>query len=326
MKILVTGAAGFLGTNIVLNCLQKGWKVRAFTLQGSNVKYIRHPDVEILYGDIADAGAVRNAMKGIDAVIHSAGDTSFWKKLFERQRKTNVDGAKNVMQAALELKVKRVVHTSTVDTLGYNPAGLAGEDWNTYNYAGMGYNYGDTKREGEAIALSFVKQGLDVVVINPGSMIGPYDYTLQFGRLFMDLRDGKIPAVLPGGAPWAHVNEVAKAHIAAVDKGRTGERYICAGVNESYKTVFEAIAESIGAKAPGFTMPPWMTVAYGYAMEFISNFTNKKPDLNPGQARYMSVFPKYDSSKAERELGFIALPLQKMIEDARDWYIQNGFL
>ncbi len=326
MKILVTGAAGFLGTNIVLNCLQKGWKVKAFTLQGSTIKYIRHPDVEIVFGDVADAEAVRNAMSGVDAVIHSAGDTSFWKKLFERQRRTNVDGVKNVMNSALELKVERVVHTSTVDTLGYNPDGLADENWETYNYAGKGYNYGDTKREGEALALSFVKQGLDVVVINPGSMVGPYDHTLQFGRLFMDIRDGKIPAVLPGGAPWAHVNEVAKAHCAALEKGRTGERYICGGINESYKTVFEAIARSIHGKAPRFTMQPWMTVTYGYIMEFVSGFTNKKPDLNPGQARYMSLFPKYDSSKAERELGFVSLPLQKMIEDARDWYIQNGFL
>lgn len=326
MKVLVTGAAGFLGTNIVLNCLQKGWTVRAFTLEGPIIKYIQHRDVEVLYGDVADADAIQRAVRGVDAVIHSAGDTSFWKKLFVRQRRTNVDGVRNVMQAALAAGVKKVVHTSTVDTFGYNPNGLADENWNTYNYAGMGYNYGDTKREGEAIALSFVKKGLDVVVINPGSMIGPYDHTLQFGRLFMDLRDHKIPAVLPGGASWAHVNEVAKAHVAAVEKGRTGERYICGGVNESYKTVFEAIAASIKVKAPRLVMPPWMTVAYGYAMEFLSVFTNKKPDLNPGQARYMSVFPKYDSSKAEKELGFVCMPLKKMIEDARDWYIQQGFL
>lgn len=326
MKILVTGAAGFLGTNIVLNCLQKGWKVRAFTLEGSPVNYIQRPDVEILYGDVADAGAVRKAMGGVDAVIHCAGDTSFWKRLFERQRRTNVEGVKNVMQAALELKIKKVVQTSTVDTLGYNPDGLADENWHLYNYAGWGYNYGDTKREGQAIALAYAKQGLDVVVINPGSMIGPYDHTLQFGRLFMDIRDHKIPAVLPGGAPWAHVNEVAKAHIAALEKGRRGELYICGGINETYKTVFDAIAGSIGVKPPRYTMPPWMTIAYGYAMEFIADFTNKKPDLNPGQARYMSVFPKYDSSKAERELGFVSLPLTTMIEDARDWYLQNGFL
>lgn len=326
MRVLITGASGFLGTNIVLACLKKGWEVKAFGLPGSNVKYIERPGVEIVFGDVADPDAVRKAMVGVDAVIHTAGDTSFWKRLFDRQRRTNVDGVRTVMQVSLDHSVKRVVHTSTVDVLGYNQNGLADEDWKDYNYANTGYNYADTKREGEHIALSFVKKGLDVVVINPGSMIGPYDHTLQFGRLFMDIRDGKVPAVLPGGAPWAHVEEVARAHITAMEKGRTGERYICGGVNETYKAVFTLIAKAVGVRPPRFTMTPWMTVGYGYLMEFISSFTNTPPDLNPGQARYMSVFPRYDSSKAKAELDFKCIPLHKMIDDAHRWYVENGFL
>jgi len=140
------------------------------------------------------------------------------------------------------------------------------------------------------------------------------------------LRDGKVPGFLPGGAPWAHVTEVAKAHISAAENGRKGERYICGGVNETYTTVFSVIAAKMGAKPPAFTMTRGMTVAYGYLMEFISDFTNKPPDLNPGQARYMSVFPKYDSSKAEGELGFKCLSVSRMIDDAFDWYKTNGFL
>ncbi len=155
MKVLITGAAGFLGTNIVHVCLDRGWTVRAFTLEGSPVDYIRRSGVDILFGDVADAAAVRNAMDGVDAVIHTAGDTSFWKKQFARQRKTNVDGVRTVFQSALALNVKRIVHTSTVDAFGYNPDGLADENWPVYNYAGWGYNYADTKREGQAIALSY---------------------------------------------------------------------------------------------------------------------------------------------------------------------------
>lgn len=326
MKILVTGASGFLGTNIVHECLKKKHTVRAFSLPGSETSYIERKGVEQVYGDVADADAVSRAMRGVDAVIHVAGDTSFWKKRFERQRRTNVEGVRAVMDAALAAGVKRVVHTSTVDSLGYNPEGLADETWSAYNYGGTGYNYADTKREGERLALSYVAKGLKVVVINPGSMIGPFDHTLQFGRLFMDLRDGKVPAVLPGGAPWAHVGEVARAHVTALTKGRSGERYICGGVNESYRRVFAVIAASVGAKPPRFTMSPWMTVAYGYLMEFLANFTGKPPELNPGQARYMSVFPKYDSSKAVRELGFKIVPLEEMVADAGRWYAENGFL
>ncbi len=326
MRILVTGASGFLGTNIVHECLKKKHTVRAFSLPGSGVSYIEKKGVTVVYGDVADPDAVAGAMKGVDALIHVAGDTGFWKKRFARQRRTNVDGVRVVMEAALAAKVKRVVHTSTVDSLGYNPRGLADENWGDYNYGGTGYNYADTKREGERLALSYAARGLKVVVINPGSMIGPFDHTLQFGRLFMDLRDGKVPAVLPGGAPWAHVTEVARAHVTALTKGRPGERYICGGVNESYRRVFAVIAASVGARPPRFTMSPRMTVAYGYLMEFLSNFTGKPPELNPGQARYMSVFPKYDSSKAVRELGFTIVPLEEMVADAGAWYAENGFL
>jgi dihydroflavonol-4-reductase len=122
------------------------------------------------------------------------------------------------------------------------------------------------------------------------------------------------------------VTEVAKAHITALDKGRSGEKYICGGINETYRKLFDLIAASIGAKSPKLTMTPWMTVSYGYLMEFISEFTRKKPELNPGQARYMSVFPKYDSSKAHKVLGFKLVPLERMICDARDWYRANGYL
>ncbi len=328
--VLLTGATGFLGTNLTHLLLEQGFKVRAFGLQGSTTKYIEEPNVEIMFGDVTDYEDVQKAIKGVDAVIHVAGDTSFWKKKFARQRKINVDGVRNVMQATFEAKVKKVVHTATVDSIGYNPNGLADEHWDDdpkhFNYSNIGYNYAETKREGERIVFDYAKQGLDVSIINPGSMIGPYDHTLQFGRLFMDIRDGKVPGVLPGGAPWAHVAEVAKAHITALDKGKIGERYICGGVNETYKTVFNLIAESIGAEAPKRVLPRWFVVFYGYMCEFGSKFTNKPPEMNPGQARYMSVFPKYDSSKAERELGFKCVPLKKMIEDARDWYREKGFL
>lgn len=329
-EVLVTGATGFLGTNITLNLLEQGYKVRAFGLPGSPSKYIEKEGVKVVYGDITISRDIEKAMEGVDIVIHVAGDTSFWKKLFKRQYQINIEGVRNVMQAAYAAKIQKAVHTATVDTLGYNPNGLADEHWDDdpshYNYANTGYNYADTKREGEKIVFEYASKGLNATVINPGSMMGPYDFTLQFGRLFKDLRDKKVPGIPPGGAPFAHVDEVAKAHITAIDKGKAGERYICGGINETYKTQFTLIAESIGVEPPKRVLPKRFTVLYGYIAEFASNFTKKKPDLNPGMARYMSVFPKYDSSKAERELGFKCVPLKKIVEDARDWYIENGFL
>ncbi len=329
-KVLLTGATGFLGTNVTLKLVEQGFKVKALGLEDSSTKYIEKEGVEIVFGDVVIPEDVQKAVKDVDIVIHVAGDTSFWKKLFKRQRKINVDGVRNVMQAAYDAKIQKVIHTATVDTIGYNPEGLADEHWDDdpshYNYANTGYNYADTKREGEKIVFEYAKKGLDVTIINPGSMIGPYDHTLQLGRLFMDIRDKKVFGCPPGGAPWAHVEEVAKAHITAIDKGKKGERYICGGLNETYKTIFTQIAELLGVEAPEKVLSRRLMVFYGFVVEFISRFTNKPPGLNPGMARYMSVFPKYDSSKAERELGFKSVPIKKIVEDARDWYIENGFL
>lgn len=325
MKCLVTGATGFLGTNLVHELINSGWEVRAFGLTGSNTEYLKNLSLEIILGDVTIASDVDKAVAGCDVVFHVAGDTSFWVKNFMRQRNINVDGSVLVAEACLKHGVKRLIHTSTVDALGYNPFGIADEQWTYYNYGHTGYNYADTKREGELRVKAFNDKGLEVVVIYPGSMIGPYDFTLQYGRLFFDLRDGKVPGAPIGGASFGHVTEVAKAHIAAASKGIPGEGYICAGENVSYKYLFDMIAAKFGKKGPALVMPKWMMISYGYLMQTISGFSGKAPDMDPGNARYMSVNAWYDSSKAVKQLDYKLTTLQKMIDDAYNWYLQNGY-
>lgn len=326
MKCLVTGATGFLGTNVVHELVNAGHSVRAFGLPGSETRYIKDACTDIVFGDVTNPTDVESAVAGTDAVIHCAGDTSFWKRNFERQRMINEDGPALVAEACLKHGVKRIVHTSTIDALGYNPDGLADESWPKYNFAGIGYNYGDTKHEGQRRVLSYADKGLEVVLIYPGSMVGPYDFTLQFGRLFFDLRDGKVPAVPCGGSSFGHVTEVARAHVAALTKARPGQGYICAGVNATYRELCGLIASMFGQSAPWVDMPGWMLAAYGHAMEFISAFTGKAPDMNPGQARFMSVRACYDSSKAVAELGYRIRTLREMVNDAYSWYRDNGFI
>jgi len=326
MKCLVTGATGFLGTNLVHLLVKAGWDVRTFALPGSTATYIEDLPLEMLFGDIGNPDDVDRALRGVEVVFNVAGDTSWWKRNFERQRRTNVQGPVNVAEACLRHGVRRVVHTSTQDALGCNPAGPADEMWQNYNYEGMAYNYADTKREGEKKLRSFIAKGLEVVVIYPGSMMGPFDYTLQYGRLFFDLRDGKVPGCPAGGVGFGHVEEVARAHIAAAELGRNGEGYLCSGTNVSYRELFEEIASRFGKHAPSINMPRWLLTGYGYLMQTISSFTNKPPDVDPGMARYMSMKAYYDSSKAVRELGYSILPLKKMVDDAYDWYQLNGYL
>jgi dihydroflavonol-4-reductase len=326
MKCLVTGATGFLGTNLVHELVRNDWTVRIIARPNSTIKYIQSLPVEIVYGDITNKADVDNAVAGCDVVFHVAGDTSFWKKRFDIQRQVNVEVPSIIAEACLKHKVKRLVHTSTVDVFGCNPAGVADEKWTDYNFANTGYNYSDTKREGEKRVLEFNKKGLEVVVIYPGSMMGPFDFTLQYGRLFFDLRDGKVPGSPAGGASFCHVTDVAKAHIAAATKGIPGEGYICAGENISYKSLFEQIAAKFNKKAPGLTMNRWMMVTYGYIMQTLAEFTGKAPDMDPGNARYVSINAWYDSSKAIKDLGYKITPLAQTIDEAYVWYEQNGFL
>lgn len=326
MKCLVTGATGFLGTNLVHQLVDQGWSVRAFGLPGSNATYIEHLPIEIRYGDITNKHDVDNAVEGCDYVFHVAGDTSWWKKRFSLQREINVGGVKNVVDACIKFGVTRLVHTSTVDALGYNPGGITDESWGNYNYGKTGYNYADTKREGELYLRGMQESDLDYVVMYPGSMLGPFDFTLQYGRLFFELRDGKTPGCPSGGISFGHASEVAKAHIGAALHGKSGQGYICAGENISYREFFDLIAKKFGKRAPRFDIRPSLLVAYGYIMQLWSGVTNKPPEIDPGMARYMSVKAYYDSARAESDLGYKIKSVSEMIDDAYDWYVQNGYL
>lgn len=230
-------------------------------------------------------------------------------------------GAETIAKACVQHGVRRLVHTSTVDALGYNPdpEGVADERWSVFNYPF--YNYAATKREGAQRALACNGMGgLGVIVLCPGSMLGPYDFTLQFGRLFFDLRDGAVPGYPIGGSSFGHVKEVAKAHVAAATRGRPGETYIVAGENATYRQLFEAIAAKMGGKCPPtMGLPAWALWVYGHLMEIVSWFTGCPPDMNPEQARFMSCIARYDSSKAMAELGYRPARLDGLVADAYAW-------
>ncbi len=328
-KCLVTGATGFLGTNLVHELVNQGWDVRASGMHGSETKYIKDLDIEFVFADITKPDEVIELTKDCDVVFNVAADTSFWKKNFKRQKDINVNGAINIAKACQLNGVKRLIHTSTLDVLGYNPTGGSYDEVSGhYNFDNMGYNYGDTKFEAEVRLRQFLHSDLEVVFIYPGFMMGPYDYTLQIGRVFFDLAKNEFPAFPPGGGSFCHVTEVAKAHINAAIKGKNGEGYLCAGMpntNMSYTEMFSKMAEAVNAKPPKITAPRWLFVAYGYFCELVSNFTNKAPEMNPGQARYLSC-PQYAlSSKAIHELDYHVPSVNDCINDALQWYREQGY-
>ena len=326
MTALVTGATGFLGTNVVEELVARGEHVRASGMHGSETKYLDRLGADVVLADITNAEEVDALVDGAEVVFHVAGDTSFWKKRFDRQRRINVDGTVNVAEACLHHGVDRLVHTSTVDVLGHHPYRVLTEATGHFNFDNMGYNYGETKLEGERRLRELEAQcNLDVVFIYPGFMCGPYDFTLQLGRVFFDLKNGSLPGAPPGGSSFCHVTEVARAHVAAATKGRRGEAYTCAGWNLPTRVWLDHMADAIGAPRVKRTLPEWAMVAYGHLAELASTVTGKAPDMNPGQARYMSKFQYHDCSKAIDELGYVIPPITTIIGDAVDWYRSEGY-
>ncbi|AQQ68504.1 hypothetical protein Mag101_13320 [Microbulbifer agarilyticus] len=328
---LVTGATGFLGLNLVHELVEQGWQVRASGMHGSNNKYLRALPVEIVLADITKPEEVLPLAKGCDTVFHVAGDTSYWKRLYPRQRTINVDGTLNIARACLKHGVRRMVHTSTLDVLGACPnGGTVNEKTGQFNFTNMGYHYGETKLEAQQRLENIrQQQGLDVVYIYPGFMIGPFDHTLQIGTVFFELLKGSLPGFIPGGGSFCHVREVAKAHIAAAERAHSGEDFLCAGLphsNMPHKQVWQLIAQEIQAKPPRFTLPRGAFLAYAYACEWLAEITNKPPQINPGQARYMMARQYTDSSKAVARLDYKVPTVEECIADAANWYRQEGML
>jgi nucleoside-diphosphate-sugar epimerase len=322
----VTGGTGLLGLNLVRRLVRDGWDVSVLSRGTGNRHYLSDLPITFFTADVGTAEGLDLATAGQEVVFHVAGDTGWWKKRYAQQWRTNVDGTLNVIHSARRSGVRRVVHTSTVDTIGYNPHGLADENWSHFNFDRFNYHYATSKREAEKRALALNGEGIEVVAILPASMIGPYDVTLQYGRLFAELRDGKVAAVPCGGVSFNHVDAVAEAHVAAADRGIPGERYICAGEPVTYRHLFETIAAKMSARAPRLTAPVWLLIGYGWADEAIASLTGKPPQINPGMAYYMSCKAYYSSDKAIAELGYRVVPLQQGVDDAHRFLTGNGFL
>lgn len=303
--------------------------MRATGMHGSPASHIQRMGADVIFADVTSRAEVEPLVDGMDYVFNVAGDTSLWRRSNAQQWKVNVEGPAVVSNACLNAGVQRLIHTSTVDVFGYDPdGGPVDEDTGTFNFDNIGYHYGETKVAGDAQVRAVADKGLDVVLIHPGMMIGPYDHTLQMGRVFFDLKNGKMPGTPAGGSSFCHVTEVAQAHIAAAEKGRSGESYICGGdthTNLTYLEVFERIAKAVGGEAPSRTFPEWAMVAYGSLCETLSFVTNQPPDMNPGMARYVSR-PQYASSdKAIRELGYQISDIDVAIQDALAWYKEQNY-
>jgi nucleoside-diphosphate-sugar epimerase len=319
----VTGATGFLGSNLVAQLTEAGWDVIAFHRPSSNLDLIRAFEPTCIAGELLDVDSLSEAMPyAVDAVFHVAADVSFWSRHAERQTLTNVQGTSAVCEAAICRGATRLIHTSSVSAWGELDGHYDETRPSTATHSWV--NYERTKWAAEQCVELAIAQGLDAVILNPCNIVGPRDKT-SWSRLFPMIRDGKLPGLGPGSASWCHVRDVAQAHIAAVEHGRTGERYLLGGPHASFVQVGTQIAHLVGGTPPR-ELPPWVLRSVGRVNEWISYVTNNEPDVTPEGAQLVCKQWTVDSSKARTELGYGESTLQEMLGDCKAWLVETGRL
>ena len=324
-KAFVTGATGFLGINIVKQLLEQNWEVTVLHRETSNTTFLNRFNVKSVIGSITKKDSVLKAMpQDVDAVLHVAGDTNTWKLKNDEQTKNNVDGTKNMVEVAIAKGAKKFIHTSTTSAWGR----ITGEvDENTPQHGLDSWiNYEYSECAGEIEALKGLESGLDVVVMNPGGIIGPYD-TSTWGRLFFMLRDNKLLSIPTGEMNFAHAHEVARAHIIAIDKGRRGERYILGGVHSSFEELIKEIGILLKKKIMPLRSIKSISYLVAYILQGISYVTKKEPIYSPegiAITHYSTI--NFKSDKAINELGFKMIPVKESVKDCYNWLLKEGYL
>ena len=327
MKVLVTGATGFIGGNLARELWRRGHTVRALVRPGSNLLTIEDTGVERVTGDILDRASVERAASGCEAVFHCAAAYTFWSQDPQTVRRTNVEGTVNVMQAARKAGVSRVVYTSTVSTIGFAGDGLADERTPLSPQFLHGH-YKQSKYEAEREVLKLAEEGMDVVVVNPTAPVGPWDVKpTPTGKIVLDFLKRRIPAYLATGLNLVDVADVCAGHILALERGRTGERYILGNRNVTLKEMFRILSEQTGLAAPRLRLPYWLVVGAGYVDQAVSTGLLHRQPAIPLEGVIASKKPAYVSCEmAVRELGLPQSPVENALRQAIDWFSGHGYV
>lgn len=327
MKVLVTGANGFLGSWLTRALVKEGHEVYALVRTDSDLSELQDVNCNYLYGDITDLDSLYKAFTGIDTVFHTAGLIAYKKKDRTRMEKVNVFGTENVMDACLTKGVRKLVYVSSVVAVGagFQPQQVLNED-SPYNVKALSLGYFETKRAAEELVLKAHREkNLDCVIVNPSTIYGEGDAKKGSRKTQVKVARGEFKFYTSGGVSVVAVEDVVQAILAAWVKGRPGERYILSGENLTIRELFTIIAEEAGVKPPKRRLPNWLLFTLGRFGDWMDSLGVKGP-LSTENAWTATLYHWFDHGKATRELGFKPRPAREALRNSVSWMKKNGLL
>ncbi len=321
-RILITGATGFLGSAVARAFVAAGYRVRLTVRADSPRDNLAEVAAEIATADLAAPASMRAALEGCEGLVHVAADYRLFVPDPTPMYRINVEGTRELMQAALAAGVRRIVYTSSVAVLGHCPDGAPADETTPSTQADMIGHYKRSKFLAEAVVRQLVAEvGLPAVVVNPSAPVGPRDIKpTPTGRMMLDAARGRMPAYLDTGLNIVHVDDAAAGHLAAYERGRVGERYILGGDNLALREILALIAHLMGRRAPRLRLAPGPLAPIAWCAEAWARATGTQPFFTRDQLA-MARHPMYYSScKAERELGYTHRPAAQAFPDALTWF------
>jgi len=326
VRVLVTGGAGFIGSQIVAALVRRGDAVRVLHRATSNLIMLEGLPVEHVLGDVLESEAVARAVAGCDLVFHVAAVASYWRTQREQVYKVNVEGTRTVMEASLAAGVPRVVHTSSVAAIGIPRNGRPADESAPFDALSATFAYADSKYRAEAVVLDAVARGLPAVIVNPGAVYGAGDHNLISGSMVLEFARRTIPFVPDGGLCVVDADAVVEGHLTAAERGRIGERYILGGENLTFLEIAAEICAVVGRPAPRTTVPAWTLPPAALAVDAVNRLRLGSPVVSGEQIRMAGLKVFYDTSKAVRELDYPLLPFRGAVEKTYRWYLHHGYL
>ena len=324
---LVTGGTGFVGTHVVRALLARGRAVRCLVRRESRRDNLEGLAVEVVFGDVTDRASVARALAGIDTLYHCAADYRLWARDREELSRVNVGGTQDVLAAAAEAGVSKVVYTSSVGALGLTRAGSPADETTPVVRDEVVGRYKKSKYDAERVAEAWARRGLPVVIVNPSTPVGERDVRpTPTGQMIVDFLNGRLPAYVETGLNVVDVRDVAEGHVLAAERGRVGEKYILGNRNMTLKEILETLSLLTGVPAPRVRLPHALPLAAAAVATLVANVTGRPPRVSLESVRMSMHRMFFDAAKAVRELKLPQTPVQEALGRAAAWFREKGYV